>query len=708
MSIRPIRLLDAQTADRIAAGEVVERPASVVKELVENALDAGATAVTVDIAEGGAKRIRVTDNGHGIEAQDVRLAFERHATSKIKSGDDLVHIGTLGFRGEALPSIASVAKVRLTTRTAGQEAGVAIEVAGGEVLSVKPAGCPQGTTVIVEDLFFNTPARRKFLRKPQTETGHIADSLMALALSRPNLSLRFSQDGRTVFQTAGDGKLKSAAYTLFGPRIAAEMIPIEGQSGYVKVSGLVGVGAATRSGRDYEFVFVGGRVVRCAPIYQGLESALRERIMIGKYPICAINVQVPDACVDVNCHPAKIEVRFTDEAYVRQAVYDVVRDCVGNLTSRAVMEAFAPQTEKTAAASEKMPEKQPEVPKIPDKPAFVPAEMSETKTESAQHAKPAVPQEQGTKPAILNDRDQAEAAVKRAQEAKFTFAVKPQISSYQLDPARPLGAFAAQGPLTAADGGNAFAAPETPKASMPERPKAAATEMPDAAVSEMPKPSAPEKAEKQPEPEKEAQQLEWAHEQSAKKLPPYTLMGQVFDTYLFLKTEKSVVIIDQHAAHERILYDKFMALYGTDELAQRLLIPMIFDVTLRDKQRILDQREELLQAGFEIEEFGPAQVRVVSVPVIMGQPQVKSFFDELVSGLDELGSLRSAEIRRTRIIRLACRKAIKGGDPLKKQEIDALLTLLSQSDSPPTCPHGRPIFVSIDENELKKRFKRIV
>jgi DNA mismatch repair protein MutL len=682
----PIRLLDSQTADRIAAGEVVERPASVVKELVENALDAGATAVTVDIDDGGAARIRVTDNGSGIAQQDVRLAFERHATSKIASGDDLTHIATLGFRGEALPSIAAVARVRLTTRAAGADAGVAIRVSGGRIEDVRPAGCPQGTTVIVEDLFFNTPARRKFLRKASTETGHIADALMALALSRPFLSLRFSQDGRTVFQTAGDGKLKSVAYTLFGPRAAAEMLEVSGQSGYVKVSGLVGVGMATRAGRDYEFTFVGGRVVRAAPIYQGIESALRERVMIGKCPICAVNVEVPDACVDVNCHPAKTQVRFTDEGYVRQAVYDVIAQCIAPVSSRSVMADLAGAPASGDAPGRAEPEKTPTQ-------AHTPA-VQEQQAMSEKSQEPALPPVQAPTPrdgGALSAQDSGQGDALKFEPAnkaplpetgraltpeqpRETADVRQMGTKMEMQ--RPLGAFPSfSGVLKVAQGGG------------PASPYAA--------------PKAQTAAQIQAEPE----QLTLAQPQ---KEPGYTVMGQVFDTYLFLKTEKTVVIIDQHAAHERILYDRFMALCGTDEMAQTLLIPMVFDVTLRDKQRILDSAQELAQTGFTVEEFGPSQVRVVSVPVILGQPQVKSFFDELVMELDDLGTMKSADLRRARIIKMACRKAIKGGDPLTREEIDALLKLLEQSDSPPTCPHGRPIFIQIDEKELQKRFKRIV
>ena len=313
-----IQVLDVQTANRIAAGEVVERPASVAKELLENALDAGATAVTLEIRDGGVSYLRVTDNGSGIAPEDCRVAFERHATSKIRSGDDLSHIGTLGFRGEALPSIASVSKVELTTRTKDAVSGVKLTIEGGRVTDVREAGCPQGTTFVVKDLFFNTPVRRKFLKRSATEAGYVADVVTELALSRPDIAVRFVNNGKPVFQTVGNNDLRSVIFVLHGKEVSSGVLPFESNLGAVRIRGFVGIGSLARGNRNYEFFFVNGRCIRNAQLSAAVENACRERVMIGKYPYCVCDLRVPLEAVDVNVHPNKLEVRFKDDFPIRE------------------------------------------------------------------------------------------------------------------------------------------------------------------------------------------------------------------------------------------------------------------------------------------------------------------------------------------------------------------------------------------------------
>ena len=602
---RPIKILDEHTANRIAAGEVIERPASIVKELVENALDAGATAVTVDIIEGGIEQIRVTDNGAGIPSSDVRLAFERHATSKIASGDTLTDIGTLGFRGEALPSIAAVSRVQLTTKTRAENIGVRINVEGGNISDISQAGCPQGTTVIVRDLFFNTSARKKFLKRPSAEGAGVNDLLSCLALSRPEISFRFSQGGKTVFQTPGDGNLKSALYTVFGQQAAQDMMPVNGQSGYVKVSGYIGGGQHARGNRQNEVFFVNGRTVKSLPLSQGTEAAMKERVMIGRFPICALSVTVPSTMVDVNCHPAKTEVRFSDEAYVRQAVYDVVL--------ASVTEQFNLKNAVAAFIAEPPPVE----PLASNLAAFIP---------------PTEPEE---------------------TPVQLELGVKPQLP-----------------PLTLRDG--AFFAPAME-------------------VFARPMENAPKAAPKEPT-----------------ALPYYEVLGQVFKTYLFVRTGDRLLVIDQHAAHERIKYDEFMKLYSGGIHSQRLLIARVFDVTIGDKVKIMDNIAALEEAGFEIDEFGANTVRISAVPMILGEPDISGFFSEFVDRLGEMASIKEPGKKRDRIIQMSCKSAIKGGDDLTAQEIEALLRILFESGSPPHCPHGRPIIIEITKHELERRFGRIV
>ncbi len=612
---KAIKILDENTANRIAAGEVVERPASIVKELVENALDAGSTAVTVDIIGGGIEQIRVTDNGSGIPPADVRLAFERHATSKIASGDKLTDIGTLGFRGEALPSISAVSKVTLTTKTKEEDIGVRISVEGGTVVDISQAGCPQGTTIIVKDLFYNTPARRKFLKRPQAEGGIINDMLASLALSRPEISIRFSIAGKTVFQTPGDGSLQSALYTVFGQSTAKDMLPVEGKSGYVKVSGYIGGGALARGNRQNEIFFVNGRTIRSTPLSQGLESAMKERVMIGRFPICALNVTVPPEMVDVNCHPSKTQVRFSDEAYVRQAVYDVVFE--------SVTEQFNLKNAAAAFVPEQAHQQRP--------PVFDFTENLQKNPEPSGIESVDLGIKPPTKPMILKD------------------------SAYAAPNIQPQSDF------------SDFITEEAPK---------------EPSQQEMKEPGA--------------------------SLPHYDLIGQVFSTYLLLRSGERLLVIDQHAAHERLLYDEFMKRFDGGVYSQKLLVARIFDVTISDKAKIMDNIEALSQAGFEVDEFGVSTVRVSAVPVILGEPSISGFFSEFVDRLGELSSLREPERKRDRIIQMACKGAIKAGDSLAQEEIETLLRTLFESGSPPHCPHGRPIIIEITKRELERRFGRIV
>ena len=662
--IDSIKVLDIATSNRIAAGEVVERPASVVKELVENSLDAGASAITVQITDGGITRIRVTDNGKGIPPSDVRLAFERHATSKIVSGDPLTDIGTLGFRGEALPSIAAVTKLKLTTRVRGGDEGVSISIEGGRITDMRAAGCPQGTTVIAEDLFFNTPARKKFLKRPATEGGLVSDVMTQLALSRPDIAFKFIMNDRNVFQTPGDGKLKSAVFTIFGSATLSDMLEVHGQSGYVKVDGFIGTKGATRGTRQYELTFVNGRSVRSPIIYQGLEAALKERIMIGRYPMCAINITVPMNTVDVNCSPAKSEVRFADEEYVRQAVYDIVANSYAPNISSSIMSSII-------GIKEPLPENK----TITDvsEPAVKAAIKEEPKIDIKENSKPQAEKVPEKEP-IPDVREEKKAEpsyhpYKRNEEGVFDALPQKRVLRDSLF---------------------SFTPPPAPVIQAPkEDPQPAAQPQPIITEEVLP-----------------AQQMFIAEEDI--KMPDYTVFGQAMDTYIFIACGQSVFVLDQHAAHERLLFDKFSKqLLGGDPPAQKLLTPMIFDVSAMDKQRILDNAQVLHDAGFEVEEFGPLAIKLSSAPMILGQPQVSSFFTDFVDRLDTLSDIREPENKRMSIIKLACRKAIKAGDRLTKQEIDALLRQLLLSDSPPTCPHGRPIFIEITQKELEKRFRRV-
>ena len=609
-----IQVLDTQTANRIAAGEVVERPASVAKELLENALDAGATAVTLEIREGGVAYLRVTDNGCGIAPEDCRVAFERHATSKIRSGDDLSRIGTLGFRGEALPSIASVARVELTTRVKDAVAGVKLVMEGGQLQDVREAGCPQGTTFVVKDLFFNTPVRRKFLKRAATEAGYVADVATELALSRPDIAVRFVNNGKPVFQTVGNGDLRSVIYVLHGREVSSGVLPFEGGVGATRVKGYVGVGSLARGNRNYEYFFVNGRCIRSAQLSAAVENACRERVMIGKYPYCVLNLTVPLDAVDVNVHPNKLEVRFKEDFPIRENVQAIV---------------------ETAFAQAAEPLKE-----------VAPVQTPQPKPEQLTMTQPAAA------PAFVPPRPQP------ATASKALHVHEASVSAMHMTSAMPWGDLPPARPVQQTP-------PQIVRRAEPEAPA---------------------------------------------RVEPIgttaTIIGQLFSTYLLVQRDDKLLIIDQHAAHERILYERFRQEVDERKRSQPMLVPYLFTASMREETLLTENLDKLRSMGFEIEPFGERTYRVTAVPMLLGAPQAKEFFVELLDRIESLASLETRDIKRDALVQMACKKAIKAGDALSQQEVNTLLALIAGEEMP-TCPHGRPIIIPITKHELERKFKRI-
>lgn len=613
-----IQVLDVQTANRIAAGEVVERPASVAKELLENALDAGATAVTLEIRDGGISYLRVTDNGGGIPASDCRLAFERHATSKIRSGDDLSRIGTLGFRGEALPSIASVSKVELTSRTKDGLSGVKLTMDGGQVQDIREAGCPQGTTFVIRDLFFNTPVRRKFLKRAATEAGYVADVANELALSRPDIAVRFVNNGKPVFQTVGNGDMRSVIYVLHGKEVAAGLKPFKGGMGAVQIDGFVGIGNLARGNRNYEFFFVNGRCIRNAQLSAAVENACRERVMIGKYPYCVCNVVVPMDAVDVNVHPNKLEVRFKDDFPIRENVQAVVETAFAQDTPANIASSTPVGQVKQEAKDEQLEMTQPaSAPSFTPPPASYPPPQPKYHTlrESGGRATGYAPWLENPPPAPLHTQE------------------PPPVQA-------------------------------------------------------LPKPPVPERMRVEP------------------IGTTAIIIGQLFATYLLIQREDKLLIIDQHAAHERILYEKFRQEVDENKRSQRMLVPYLLTTTVREESLLMENLDKLTSMGFEVESFGPQTFRITAVPMHLGTPQAKDFFVELIDKIESLVSIETKDIKRDALVKMACKKAIKAGDVLTQQEVNTLLALIAGEDMP-TCPHGRPIIIPITKRELERKFKRI-
>lgn len=614
-----IQLLSDEVIGKIAAGEVVERPSAAIKELVENSLDAGASAITVEIRDGGISYLRVTDNGSGIPSGEIRMAFERHATSKITRAQDLYAIGTLGFRGEALASIAAVAHVTCTTRTKADPGGIKVRNDGGSITSIEEAACPEGTTFVVRDLFYNTPVRLKFLKKPTTEAGFVTDLMMRLILSRPDVSFRYISQGKTVYHSAGDGKMDSAVFSIYGSEMLRSMRAVEGNQSGVMLRGYVGIGESARGNRGHESFFINGRYMKSSILSAAVESACRERVMIGKFPSCVLHLTMPFETVDVNVHPNKLEVRFQNENAVFEAVEAIIKDA---LVDKNALER--------------------------------PVEMKLTKDEPAP------------------------APVQVARQATVAPVVQPV--PRPVPPPPPPAAMMLHEPVRRF--GDAYARPSE------NRPEA------------------------KPTGEKPTVGLETkAPEQVPSFLPeapkPMKLLGVAFNTFILVEYDDHLLMIDQHAVHERLLYERLMKAYDQHRAGQELLIPMLVTVSRREQALLMDNRQLLEGIGLCVEPYGDTEMAIRAIPMVLGQPQARDFLQDILQQLEsERGSI-SMEKRRSAILQLACKKAVKGGDTLSEDEIRHLVTQMIDQQVTPTCPHGRPLVISLSHQELDKRFKRI-
>ncbi len=642
----PIRILDAATVGRIAAGEVIERPASIAKELIENALDAGSSSITVEIREGGIDYIRVTDNGCGLSSEETRIAFENHATSKISSGDELTDILTLGFRGEALPSIAAVARVTMTTRTRGSEAGTRLRISAGHVDEITQVGCPEGTTIVVSDLFYNLPVRRTFLKKPATEAGYLGDMVVRLILANPNVAIRLINNGRTVYHSYGDGNLRHTAMAIYGREAAEKMLVVDESEGALRMRGLIGLDDLARPTRSQENFFINGRTVRVPLLSRALENAVRSRVMIGMYPICALSLTVPPTLVDVNVHPSKLEVRFRDEADIQlKASLMLTRACSGSTILDAAALSRPPvhldERARIAIVEQAAPS---------DAPA--PARTDPPPDTSMPPQQPVQAPQQGRP--ILENRGYAAAQLREYDK------MPPQRLDLPVTAARPTQAEPEQ----------------TTIEQMAAKPVSAA-EDPDRIA-----PDAPQ-------------------------TPPFRIIGVFARTYILVELGSSLLMIDQHAAHERILYERYKRMLDQKTASQQLLVPMIIHVSPRERDTLMNNQDILSDAGYEIEPFGENDLQIRAVPFVLGEAETRLLLTELIDRLDQLKAA-TIEIRRGEIITASCKHAVKGGDALTDQEVRALIDEMIVTQAPPNCPHGRPIIKVFTLNEVEKMFRRIV
>lgn len=703
MEDRPIIRLDEEIIGKIAAGEVVENPASAIKELIENSLDAGASCVTVEIRDGGISYLRVTDNGRGIPARDVRLAFERHATSKIRKSEDLFNLRTLGFRGEALASIAAVSKLTLTTRHAGEENGTRAVNEGGVIQSISDAASPQGTTIVARDLFYNTPVRLKFLKKPVTEAARVAEVIAKLILARPDISFKLIHNGKQVYASSGNGDLRSAVFCLYGREIANAMIPVKSE-GSVSVDGLIGIGLQARSNRARQTFIVNGRTIRSLLLTQALEEGCRERVTVGHYPVCVLNIQMPVTMVDVNVHPNKLEVRFSDE----HLIYQNVREAVSESFSASALES-APKmtlakeeptaftgtirvidTEKEDGIAQARRENQQNIQNIQN--------MQEEKPPIKVHVLNVPVQEKASQPAA---REEQPVRPSIKQHTDFSSFVTQYFGGSSLRESVIPGKPRNQGNTQPA---SVNAEPEAhiePKNDSEEK-HAQTSE-----ISIQEQYLLPDKGSTPAEPIQENMLASEEKKQLGPALEGYSILGVAFDTYIILQNDKQMIFIDQHAAHERILYEKLMREIDAGVGSQMLMVSQVVHVTPQDKVKIETYSEEIKAAGFDIEPFGDDSYQIRAVPNVLGVPQSKVAFLEMVDRLGELRVLSTQQKRRDAILQMACKKAIKGGDKLTMDEIRPLLADMLASNAPPTCPHGRPLVVVLTRNELEKRFRRI-
>lgn len=710
-----IHVLDKHTAELIAAGEVVERPASVVKELLENSIDAGATQVTVSIESGGVKLIEISDNGTGIEAEYISTAFIRHATSKIETPDDLTNIHTLGFRGEALASIASVARVELTTRTEVDEFATVYRIEGGEEVSREPGARAVGTTIRVKDLFYNTPARMKFLKKDSSEGTFVSDTVTHVALSHPEVSVRFIREGKLQYVTPGDGQLRGAAYAVLGREFSRDLIELKNQEGVYRITGLVTPPKSCRASRSMQHFYINGRYVRNRTMMAGMEMAFKGTMMQGKFPGGILLLEMPADLVDVNVHPAKIEARFARENDVFDVVYHAVKLALAQPgTGERLFTFEADKKEEKTGNSKKDtdiikndvknnnftglsaiirgqadPGVLPQQHWEPAKPAAAPQQPAPSAAMQIPTA-PSVPRWKGS----AQNEDMLDPFVTlhspKLETIKAPEPFRAAASETQLDVEPEFGETKLHSPQDHMAAWNP--AQEAPK------------EEPESAPCAETEPDAPEAAEQETvlaEPE------QMNFDPTADQPEPLRYVGEVFRTYILAERGDELCLIDKHAAHERQLYEKLAANYGNVP-SQMLLEPAAIDLAAEEKQALLDNIPLLENAGLEIADFGGNTVVLRAVPADVEPQNAESLLVEIANKLLKGGHDALNEHTEWVLHSISCRAAIKAGDKSSPQELLALAEKILSGEVPPFCPHGRPCVLKLTRKELEKQFGRIV
>ena len=636
--MRKIAVLSQNTIDKIAAGEVVERPASVVKELVENAIDAGATAITVEIKEGGISFIRVTDNGGGIPKEQVPLAFLRHATSKITQAEDLLQITSLGFRGEALSSISAVSQMEVITKAPEDFMGVRYVIEGGQEKTLEDVGAPNGTTMLVRNLFFNTPARKKFLKTAMTEAGYVSSYMEQLALSHHNISFKYMVNGQLRLHTSGNANLKDVIYGIYGRDITRELLPVQYEASGLSVSGFIGKPSIARGNRNFENYYINGRYVKSKLLMKAIEEAYKPYMMQHKYPFVCLQYDIHGEDVDVNVHPTKMEVRFQNQSAVYNATYDLITEALAG-------KEIIPEVSLTPnpAAVKKQP--QPKEEKIPVPEPFEKNRIAEEKPVYAPI---------GLRPASAEPKTES-----KTVPISVSAPVKPKESEIQTKPE------------------------EQKKETFPQ-------EQPEIA---------------------KAEQLELFDNRllSKEARVHHRIIGQLFDTYWLVEYDNKFYIIDQHAAHEKVLYERFLKEFANKEIISQMVSPpSLVSLNLQESNLLKANLEIFREFGFEISEFGGKEYSIHAVPANIYGISVQELFIQILDSLEQEHVSKTPNILAERIATAACKAAVKGNNRLSVKEADALIDELLGLENPYNCPHGRPTIISMTKYELEKKFKRIV
>lgn len=665
-----IQLLDQATINQIAAGEVIDRPSSVVKELLENAIDAKATAITVEIKDGGISFIRITDNGCGIEKDQVRKAFLRHATSKLHTIDDLLDIGSLGFRGEALSSIAAIAQVELISKPPEAMLGISYQIEDGEEKSLTQIGAPDGTTILVRNLFYHVPARKKFLKTAATEGNYINQLMENMAMLRPDISMRFINGGQNKLYTSGNGRLKDLIYTIYGREISSNVLEINYECPLFTVTGYIGKPIISRGNRTFENYYINGRFVKSRLIAAAIEQAYKPFMMQHRYPFTVLHIKIKPELIDVNVHPAKMEVRFQQE----NEIYELLAGAIEN-TLRG--KEFIPDVSDDGKAEKKVQEKQ----KLPEP-------FEQRRLQAMKEIIPPPPAEHKTqneqKPSAEH-KTQSEQKLPRNEE-------QPKVPSKLSE---PVCEYKAEKKQTIKDSDSKWESASGIHKRIGQDVSQTVNQMPTQPEQKLEKP--------------EQQTLFTEPLLSEKARIHHRLIGQLFDTYWLIQYGNQLYIMDQHAAHEKVNYERLMEAYRKKErITQFVSPPMVISLTRAEEAILEEFKSEFERIGFTIEPYGGREYAISEIPANLYGINEKELFLEMLSDLEDRGSMQPSELIASKLASMSCKAAIKGGQKISFQEADALVSQLLTLENPYACPHGRPTIITMTKYELEKKFKRIV